>query len=137
MRHLRTFRGSVSRDSIIEEDLKEFCKEHLAYLIDDKLRVIVRKLNYKSINNFYEISLAFKEDVNWIDIKYDFIPFFILFSEKYKVIKKSLWYKIPNIHVQSFNYKLFKSVDIEEDKIPDDFNHRMIKLEIEFKREFK
>jgi hypothetical protein len=52
-------------------------------------------------------------------------------------MKNSFWYKIPNIHVESFNSKLFKSKDIEEDKIPDDFNIRIIKLEIEFKKEFK
>jgi hypothetical protein len=131
MRAMRTFRGFISQDSKDnKEELRDFCKEHLAYLIDDKLRVVIRKLDYKSINDFYEIRLVFNNNVDWVDIKYDFIPFFITFVKKYKVIKNSFFYNKIRMREE-----LFRNIDIEEDEIPDDFNIHIIKLEVEFKRE--
>lgn len=97
MRYLKTFESKTE-----EEDIKKFCEDNLAYLIDSGFRIIIdntKKKDYYSsdifdynYSNYYDIYLI-KDKLNdsfqWSDIKYDFIPFFEELNRKYEILPVS------------------------------------------------
>ncbi len=78
MKHLKRFNESK------ELDLKEFCDENLAFLLDKGFHVSCNGIHgygyyevtiYKNMNNF-----------KWNDVKYDIIPFILLLNEKFVIV---------------------------------------------------
>jgi len=95
MIYLKRFNESVSVDEI-----KDFCKEYLAYLIDDGFDISTETLhepNYnKKITDYICLTLKSSkkgDEFYWNDIKDDFIPFITILSEKYKLDRKRcIWF---------------------------------------------
>lgn len=85
MRYLKTFESKTE-----EEDIRKFCEDNLAYLIDSGFRIIVdivwQDMNYYDI---YLIKDKLNDSFQWSDIKYDFIPFFEELNKKYEILPVS------------------------------------------------
>lgn len=73
MKHIKRFNESN------EEDLKDFCETHLAYLLDDyNFELYVDDINddsMRSLSDSGQIRIENTEGFKWDDIKDYFIPF--------------------------------------------------------------
>jgi hypothetical protein len=94
MIHLRRFNESHYQDQIVRtKQLDEFCKDSLAYLLDDKLSigysyygdVVYKDLPYKKSIYMIIISNLDRTNLKWDDIKDHFIPFLERLSSRYKL----------------------------------------------------
>ncbi len=83
MRYLKTFESKTE-----EEDIRKFCEDNLAYLIDSGFRIDIvwQDMNYYDI---YLIKDKLNDSFQWSDIKYDFIPFFEELNRKYEILPVS------------------------------------------------
>ena len=75
MKHLKRFNENNN-----EEDLKDFCETHLAYLLDDNnFELNVDSFNDHTQGGIYrgQIRIENNEGFKWDDIKDYFIPFLI------------------------------------------------------------
>jgi len=74
MKHLKRFNENNN-----EEDLKDFCETHLAYLLDDyNFELYVDDINddsMRSLSDSGQIRIENTEGFKWDDIKDYFIPF--------------------------------------------------------------
>lgn len=79
-KHIKPFKESIE---LIHDKLKSFCRENLAYLLDEGFSVSV---NDKYITIFYDNRRKnWKErPFDWLDVSDDIIPFLILFKDKFK-----------------------------------------------------
>lgn len=80
-------------ESLNEEEVKDFCETHLAYLMDDGLRVLVQKTHFgfghaTGGTTYYKVTLSFRSVTNkkWIDIKDQVIPFLTHLGNGYDLI---------------------------------------------------
>lgn len=88
MKHLKKFNESVQDDKV--EELKEFCNSSLAYLIDDGYSL---DFYWSKFGEYVDIIFVKKvntgryptQPFNWIDVKYDYIPFLESLSKKYNI----------------------------------------------------
>jgi len=71
MKYLKKF-----NESSVADELKEFCEEYLAYLIDDGFSINTTDRALTIFNN---------EFFKYSDIKDHFIPFINILSENYKI----------------------------------------------------
>ncbi len=106
MKYLKKFNESIS-----EEDIRDFCENGLAYLVDDDLRIYVQKLRMAAIHSLPFSSLRkitnqkendYKTDYllinmifddsskDWSEIKDHIIPFLIRLNKNYTVITYKL-----------------------------------------------
>lgn len=69
MRHIRKFNENTSIDI-----LKGLCKDYLTYLYDKKFYIEITKRNYRSIYDYYMISI-YKLDFKFADIEDDLLQF--------------------------------------------------------------
>jgi hypothetical protein len=89
MKHLKSF--NESKENFTEE-LKDFCENSLAYLLDDGYNVSVYKYPMKnyaivSLGLLFENSITFDwKRFYWDDIKDSFIPFLQLLSRRYELL---------------------------------------------------
>ena len=86
MKYLKKYNESVS----FENQLETFCKENLAYLIDEGYYVGLDE----EVEDEDYLRITFTnmgKNFNWNDIKEDFIPFLELLKEKYEI-----WDPIPS-----------------------------------------
>jgi hypothetical protein len=96
MKHLKKFNESVQDDKVGE--LKEFCNSSLVYLIDEGYSL---DFNWSKFGGYVDVIFSKKTNTgryptspfNWIDVKYDYIPFIESLSRKYKVHR---WVPISN-----------------------------------------
>ncbi len=82
MKHLKKFNESVQDDKV--EELKEFCNSSLAYLLDEGYEIrYYFSFDFKSV----EVHLTKRDSsgFNWIDVKYDYIPFLESLTKKYEI----------------------------------------------------
>lgn len=90
MKYLKKFESLNNRVDI--DRLQKFTEDYLSYLIDK--RFIIRVVKYgdyceisiskvKRKNTIYDTYDKFK----WEDVKYDFIPYFIMLNENYIIYK--------------------------------------------------
>lgn len=121
MKHLKRFNETIDwvNDKL---ELEKFCKDNLAYLIDDGFKVEVRKflehLKYKKYNTG-SIIITKKPDTypltnfKWMDIKNDFIPFLEMLIMNYglKQGKKNLTIRLYSGFMRTEKSKI---VDIEK-----------------------
>jgi regulator of sigma D len=122
MKYIRKFNEGKN----ITDELKEFCSENLAYLIDGGFHILYStgfimqdyytgiSIN-KMVDNSYKI-------FNWHDIRDDVIPFFDILSRKYIVsditfsllgnrfrLKKDIFVKLDDIIGDNLeDYDIFK-----------------------------
>jgi hypothetical protein len=80
MRYLKTF------ESILSKDIKKFCEDNLAYLVDIGFSIDISEDRH--YDNAYSIYITNKDNsFKWDDIKYDFIPFFELLNLKHHILR--------------------------------------------------
>lgn len=78
MKHLKRFNESNE-----ELDLKEFCDENLAFLLDKGIEIDIEYTIY----GYYEVIIHKNmHNFKWNDVKYDIIPFIILLNEKFVIV---------------------------------------------------
>ena len=115
MKYLRSFNESdVLLDMIgITDDLEIFCKENLAYLIDEGFKVNVDR-TYKEvkiqIHNFYFPNWT---KFTWDDVKDDVIPFLEILREKYSFFE-DIKFVSEDQHYNYFNLE-YKYDDVIND----------------------
>ena len=75
-------------ESLNEEEVKDFCETHLAYLLDDGLRVLVQKIYFGFGHTDYKVTLSFRliTDSTWGTLKDQVIPFLTHLRNEYEVI---------------------------------------------------
>ena len=104
MKHLKKFNESKE----FTDEVRDFCEENLAYLLDDDYHI---ECSNKRINsdNLIKINLyRYRGNYfNWIDVKNDFLPFLELLKSKYTLVKP---YKMDGI-------KFHKKADITFDTL--------------------
>ena len=93
MKHIKPFNEATDN---FKEELKDFCENNLAYLLDDG-----RLLVEDSRDNLVRIQLNFDRYKDWDEIKDHVITFFIRLINKYEVVEKNT----ENVDVYIFTRK--------------------------------
>ena len=91
MKHLKKFNESLQSDEV--EELKDFCENSLAYLLDDVYKVSVSmmdKVKYPEKQHII-VSLGLMETwgyqkFNWDDVKDYYIPFLQMLQRRYELL---------------------------------------------------
>ena len=112
MKHLKRFNEATDN---FKEELREFCENNLAYLLDEG-----RLLVEDSRNNLVRVQISFDRYKDWNEIKDHIIPFFTRLTNKYEVVAKDT----ENVDVYIFTRKVsggpeadFKITDLIEDNV--------------------
>jgi len=140
MRYLKRF--NESRHEILtnpkrftfefQEELKDFCETHLAYLVDDgyAIRVATNTMSLKRFdeqndNQIYTSLLDCDEEIvdtindprnfNWSNIKNSFIPFIQYLSKKYNI--KIYMYGYPDNGEEMLSYTYTLQQVLDDDNI--------------------
>ena len=79
MKYIRRYNESNS-EGLNEEQIKDFCETHLAYLMDEGLRILV------SSQGKVTLSLRLVHNKTWLDIKDHIIPFLIHLKNDYELM---------------------------------------------------
>lgn len=79
MRYIRRYNESNSEGLNVEQ-IKDFCETHLAYLMDEGLRVLV------SSQGKVMVQIRLVHNKTWLDIKDHIIPFLIHLKNEYDLI---------------------------------------------------
>ena len=88
MKYIRSYNESNSA-GLTQEEVQDFCETHLAYLMDDGLRVLVSPDSVRIFGVIdYKVTLSFRSVANkkWIDIKDQVIPFLTHLGNGYDLI---------------------------------------------------
>jgi len=136
MKYLRSFNESIT------DDLEIFCKENLAYLIDEGFKVNVDRTHKEvkiRIHNFYFPNWT---KFTWDDVKDDVIPFLEILSDKYnffediKFVSEDQYHNYFNLEykyddVINENFSLNEDLEwiLREVGNTKDFN-KIVKIEI-------
>lgn len=87
MRHLRKFNESK------ELNLKEFCDENLAFLLDKGFYVNYSLTSY----GYYEVIIHKNmNNFKWEEVNYDVIPFLLLLNEKFIIVPNDNPYNVKD-----------------------------------------
>ena len=83
-RNLNSYNESNS-EGLNEVQIKDFCESHLAYLLDDGLKVVVNEDEYFS--SIFDVLLSFNriENRTWGEVKEQVIPFLIRLNRQYEL----------------------------------------------------
>lgn len=97
----------------VKEEIKSFCESYLSFMID---QFNTKVLLFDDNINHYEININTKDIIMWSQIKDEFIPFFYMLCNNYKV---TTFYESPKsvifFGVSSTDY--FTKDEILKDKI--------------------
>ena len=88
MKYIRRYNEGNS-EGLNEEEVKDFCETHLAYLMDEGLRVLVSPDSIRTFGIIdYKVTLSFRLVTNkkWIDIKDRVIPFLTHLKNEYDLV---------------------------------------------------
>jgi hypothetical protein len=146
MKYIKTF--EYQTDNSLQE-LQNFCNDHLAYLIDRGIKVIVNQqgdsyyIFIGNVNNSRNPNISFNNKENtkglkWSDIKDDIITFLIILKDKFKHNLYN-FIKFKKIHTSYVNntsksYELESKYILEniiEDKLEDIDNIYYIRITID------
>ena len=95
----------------VKEEIKSFCESYLSFMID-QFNTRISLFNYNT--NHYEININTKDIIMWSQIKDEFIPFFYMLCNNYKV---TTFYDCPE-SVICFGVKdYFTKDEILKDKV--------------------
>ena len=86
MKYLKRFNESNISEGI--EEVKDFCENTLAYLIDEGLEVNVQEYTsgFQNIEQPLLISISLGEPKHWSEISDHMIPFLTLLKRKYTIV---------------------------------------------------
>jgi len=112
MRYLKPFNEATDN---FKQELREFCENNLAYLLDEGKLVVD-----DSRNNLVRVQISFDRYKDWNEIKDHIIPFFTRLTNKYEVVAKDT----ENVDVYIFTHKVsggpdaeFKITDLIDDNV--------------------
>ena len=140
MRYLKRF--NESRHEVLtnpkrftfefQEELRDFCETHLAYLVDDySVRVYtntmsLKRFNEQNDNQIYASLVDCGEEIvdtiddprnfNWDNIKNSFIPFIQHLSKQYN-IGKIYFYGYPSTNSECMSYTYTLQQVLDDDNI--------------------
>jgi hypothetical protein len=141
MKHLKKF--NESRHEILtnpkrftfefQEELKDFCETHLAYLVDDGYSIIVatntislKRFDAENDNQIYASLVDCGEEIvdtiddprnfNWGNIKNSFIPFIQHLSKQYN-IGRIYMYGYPSTTSECMSYTYTPQQILDDDNI--------------------
>ena len=101
MRYIKKYNESNS-EGLNEEEVRDFCETHLAYLMDDGLRILVSPdyFDLKVID--YKVTLSFRLFVNkrWGQIKDQVIPFLTHLRNGYDLVTMDRRLVSPNVRIE-------------------------------------
>ena len=101
MRYIQKYNESNS-EGLNEEEVRDFCETHLAYLMDDGLRILVSPdyFDLKVID--YKVTLSFRLFVNkrWGQIKDQVIPFLTHLRNGYDLVTMDRRLVSPNVRIE-------------------------------------
>lgn len=108
MKHLKRFNESFEQQ-MAREELKDFCENHLVYLLDDGYEIYVKE-DRDSLLFALTIpsDMSTEEDPDagefkWNDIKDHFIPFLIHLNNNYEINGKSQFFtNTPHLTYQYY-----------------------------------
>ena len=101
MRYIKKYNESNS-EGLNEEEVRDFCETHLAYLMDDGLRILVSPdyFDLKVID--YKVTLSFRLFVNkrWGQIKDQVIPFLTHLRNGYDLVTMDRRLVSPSVRIE-------------------------------------
>jgi hypothetical protein len=112
MKYIRKFNEDIN----ITDELKEFCNNNLAYLIDDgfivKCTSHCKKFNKFKDQGFYTRIGIHKPGTTfkWFDVRDDIIPFIYLLSKRY-IVSNIKFYMNPLDKIKSISDIIDDSID--------------------------
>lgn len=114
-------------ESILSNDIEEFCNDYLPYLLDDGFVCNFGTLDFGRVGLVLEKegnTQAIQQTFKWSDVKNDFIPFLHLLNEKYD---------IEFIHINRFDHR--GNVNVKLDHLIDDatIEDKIFRISIAFK----
>jgi hypothetical protein len=119
MKHIRKFNESVN----ITDEIKDFCNDNLAYLIDEKFTI---KCSVGFVQRDYYTSVGIHKEINgnysrfsWYDVRDDVIPFMSILSKQYIVSGIRFKHKVTTDEGSYIANKHIRVSDIVDDKIED------------------
>ena len=123
MKHIKSFNESN------EEDLKDFCETHLAYLLDDSNFELTVD-SYAGIADIL-IKLQNNEGFKWNDIKDYFIPFLIQLNKIRRIDTHKLYIQVKgrNSSNTRSDGRLWQEVSFDE-LIDDELNRNDVWFKI-------
>jgi hypothetical protein len=125
MKYLRRFNEGLSSNEY--DELKEFCENCLAYLLDDGFEVkfsdrLGNDENDSSFlvdSDYFWVDLygsqddesnwnLFRDSINysWDEVKDYYIPFIKLINNKYKLVSKKIYFKIADVENEFHNFSI-------------------------------
>lgn len=108
MRYLRKYNES---SEIFVDELQDFCKTNLAYLIDGGLQVDIKDIGLYNNVRLNEIKITLNNS-SWVSIKDHMIPFLIRLRNNYNVIP---WPGIKgNVMIKLTKPRVYNMHDIRE-----------------------
>jgi hypothetical protein len=112
MKYLKYFESIL--DNQQSNNLREFCENYLAYLIDEGFTIEIYQVEHSS-NLVVEIRTPYNRhnEFNWGKAKDALIPFIQMLDKKYP-INKSINFQNPQ-----YNWKYNDLIDIKRDLIED------------------
>lgn len=148
MRYLRKFNEGLNEDFFL--DLREFCFEYLAFLLDeDNFFLDFNKLGIgfnTTGTTHIEVMIKGKRPFYWKDVNDYLIPFIIAIDKKYYLTETSSYYgsgkvymkttsstrvKVASFDIQNLNTQHLLSIDdIKKDNIKPDTELEYITLTI-------
>ncbi len=117
-----------------ESEMIDFCNSHLAYLRDKGMVSVYRSdlHNNKYISLFIGRS---SKRFNWVDIRDEYIPFLLLFNEKFNIDHIILFDYLgtnnPPSERSLHNDMRFSVENIINDEIPNDASFKSISIALE------
>ena len=108
MRYIKRYNEDNSA-GLTKEEIQDFCETHLAYLMDDGLKISVSELlRFHPSSSEYKVTLSFRRfydshgmNKKWIDLKDQVIPFLTHLRNEYDLVvevQSSVW-KIGSMRV--------------------------------------
>jgi len=140
MRYLKRFNEGSLTSTLTTEmlgELRDFCRDHLAYLVDDGFKVQVTPTFYGTecdIFIFKEVKERFTDIVtnDWSSIKDQIIPFLYMLKKHYTIVD------VENDYYENPTYQRFHTIQPSEidsfiNDTVDDFKVRKLRIRVNFK----
>lgn len=147
MKYIRSYNES-NLEGLNEEEVIDFCETHLAYLLDDGLKVLVSTDDLKALlltfgKSDYKVTLSFRLVANkrWIDIKDQVIPFLTHLRNEYELEFKHVTFGSYNLEFNIVtegygSYPEFFNIDqvildnVDSHRLNDDYRVLSIRFKI-------
>ena len=134
MRYLKSFNEELTERLITTEmvgELRDFCRDHLAYLIDEMFTVqVTPTFNGTECDIIFYKTDIFHSSYRWVMIKDHFIPFLYMLNKHYNIIDSNQLPLMNNLSIQS---DMINDIVSDNGSFRDDKTVSKIKIRVDFK----